>query len=120
MSLILYKIIKIKLSTLFFVFLMFNSNIASAQDEITTDDYNRAVSFLAENIINKKVFNLYIQPNWFPDSTGVWFINHTLDNKKYLKITFPNQVQSDLFDHQKLSQILSDSLEEDVKANEKL
>ncbi|MDC6350072.1 DPP IV N-terminal domain-containing protein [Zeaxanthinibacter sp. PT1] len=106
-----------KLPTLVLVFLMFLSSMVSAQDEITIDDYNRAVGFIYNNY-NKKVFNLNIEPNWFPDSTGVWFVNQSLDNKKYLKITFPNHVQSVLFDHLKLSQVLSDSLGVDVKEND--
>ena len=107
-----------KLSILILVLSMFHSGLISAQDEITIDDYNRAVGFMYDNRNNKKVFNIYIQPNWFPDSTGVWYINQSLDNKKYLKVTLPNQVQSDLFDHKKLSLILSDSLDSDVKAND--
>lgn len=118
MSLDSYKIINLKLSTLVLVLLIFQSNIVSAQNERTIDDYNRAVGFLPENLNNKKVFNINIEPNWIPDSSGVWYVNHALDNKKYLKITFPNQVRSELFDHQKLSQILSDSLKMDVKAND--
>ena len=90
----------------------------SAQGEITKDDYNRAVGFMYKNYNNKKVFNLNIQPNWFPDSTGVWYINYSPDNKKYKKVSFPDQIQSDLFNHQKLSQILSDSLGTEIKAND--
>lgn len=112
------KKLKLKFSTLALLLLIFQSNIVSAQNEITIDDYNNAVGFMYDNYNNKKAFNLKIQPNWFPDSTGVWFINQSLDNKKYLKITFPNQVQSDLFDHQKLSKLLSDSSGVDVKAND--
>lgn len=107
-----------KLPILALVFLMLHSSIVFAQDEITINDYDRAVGFMYENCNNKKVFNLNIQPNWFPDSSGVWYINNAPNNKKYLKIIFPNQVKYDLFDHQKLSQILSDSLEVDVKAND--
>ncbi|MCK5440286.1 MAG: hypothetical protein KAJ23_00205, partial [Maribacter sp.] len=88
-----------KSSTVVSVFLIFLSSWVSAQDEITIDDYNRAVGFMHENLNNKKVFNTHIQPNWFSDSTGVWYINQSPDNKKYLKVTFPDQVQSDLFDH---------------------
>ncbi len=106
------------LLTILLVFLMFIPKMLAGQDGITMDDYKRAVGYLYENYNNKKVFNLYIQPNWFPDSTGVWYINQSLDNKKYLKVTFPDQVQSDLFDHQKLSLILSDSLGTDIKAND--
>ncbi len=106
------------LLTILLVFLMFIPKMLAGQDGITMNDYKRAVGYLYENYNNKKVFNLYIQPNWFPDSTGVWYINQLLDNKKYLKVTFPDQVQSDLFDHQKLSLILSDSLGTDIKAND--
>jgi dipeptidyl-peptidase 4 len=112
-----YENVKMKLSTVVSVFLIFLSGWVSAQDEITIDDYNRAVGFMHENLNNKKVFNTHIQPNWFSDSTGVWYINQSPDNKKYLKVTFPDQVQSDLFDHEKLSLILTDSLDIDVKAN---
>lgn len=109
---------RLKLSTLILVLFTFQSNIVSAQNAINIDDYNRAVGFMYENYHNKKAFNTYIQPNWFPDSSGVWYVNHAINNKRYLKITFPDQVQSDLFDHQKLSQILSDSLKLDIKAND--
>lgn len=105
-------------STTVLVFLMFLPGLVSAQDEITIDDYNRAVGFMYENRNNKKVFNVNIQPNYFPDSTGVWYINHLPGNKKYLKVTFPEQVRSDLFDHEKLSIILKDSLDSDVKATD--
>ena len=118
MTLNLYGNTNIKLSTILLVFFMFHVGLISAQDKITIDDYNRAVGFMYENRNNKKVFNAHIQPNWFSDSTGVWYINHSPDNKRYLKVTFPDQVQSDLFDHQKLSLILSDSLDTDVKAND--
>ena len=110
--------IKMKLSTLLLVFFTFFSGFISAQDKITVEDYNRAVGFMYNNRDNKTVFNVNIHPNWFPDSTGVWYVNQSVDNKRYLKITFTDQVQSDLFDHEKLSQILADSLETEVKAND--
>lgn len=90
----------------------------SAQDKISLEDYKRAVGFMHENYNNKTAFNLTIQPNWFPDSTGLWFVNQSVDAKKYVKIMFPNLVRSDLFDHQKLSQLLTDSLGTDIKAND--
>lgn len=105
-------------STTVLVFLMLLPGLISAQDEITIDDYNRAVGLLYENRNNKKVFNVNIQPNWLPDSTGVWYINHSPGSKKYLKVTFPDRAQSDLFDHEKLALILKDSLDTDVKSND--
>ena len=109
---------KMKSLILVLIFSMAHSVTLSSQDQITINDYNRAVGFMKENVINKKAFNLEIQPNWYPDSSGVWFIHHSPDDKKYLKITFPDLQQSDLFDHKKLSKVLSDSLGVEMKAND--
>ncbi len=107
-----------KLVTLLLIFLTTPLSLVLGQDTITMDDYHRAVGYITENYQNKKVFNLFIQPNWFPDSTGAWYINQSLDNKKYLKVTLPDQMVSDLFDHQKLARILTDSSGTDVKPND--
>lgn len=107
-----------KLLKLIIFFFILHTSVTQAQDEITIDDYNRAVGFLYENYNNKKVFNLNIRANWFADSSGVWYINQSVDNKKYLKVTLPDLAQSDLFDHEKLAQILSDSLDTDIEAND--
>jgi len=69
---------KITLAVLCIVFI---SNVLFAQNQITKEDYNRAVSFLYSNYNNEIVFNTYIHPDWFPDSTGVWYIDHTPDSK---------------------------------------
>lgn len=106
-----------KLAMLPILYIILFTSILTAQDEIILDDYNRAVGYLYENYNNKKVFNLNIQANWFSDSTGLWYIHQSLDNKKYLKVTLPDQIQSELFDHQKLAQVLSDSLDTEVHAN---
>ncbi|KAA3636534.1 MAG: S9 family peptidase [Bacteroidetes bacterium] len=108
----------LKLSILILLLTSLITGSLSAQDEITKDDYQRAVAFLYENRNNKTVFNVNITPHWFPDSTGLWFINHSPDNKKYQKITFPDQVRSDLFDHEKIAGILTDSLGEEISAQD--
>ncbi|MDX1283589.1 MAG: DPP IV N-terminal domain-containing protein, partial [Draconibacterium sp.] len=98
--------------TAVFLFGFFN---LLGQDTICLDDYNRAVQYQYENYNNKTVFNLYIQPHWFPDSTGMWYTHHSNQNKKYLKISVPDLVQTDLFDHKKLAQLLSDSLNTEIQ-----
>jgi dipeptidyl-peptidase-4 len=92
--------------------------IVCGQNEITIEDYNRAVGFRYENYNGKKAFNLHIHPNWFADSTGVWFVHQAPKNKSYVKVSFPDQVRSDLFDHKKLAAILSDSLKRNVEAGD--
>ena len=50
--------------------------------------------------------NLNIEANWFSDNTGLWYIHHEIDLKKYLKISFPDYSKSELFDHDKLADAL--------------
>lgn len=95
---------------------LFISQLLTAQDSISKADYERAVGFMGENLTSKKVFNLHIQPIWFPDSTGLWFIHQTPLSKKYLQIRLPGLQKIELFDHQKLAGMLSDSLGTDMDA----
>lgn len=104
--------------TTLLLLVMLVSGTLSAQDEITIEDYSRAIGYLHKNYYNKKVFNLNIRANWFPDSTGVWYIRQSADEKQFLKITFPDLAQSPLFDQQKLAQILSDSLDAKIEADD--
>ncbi len=109
---------KMKVSIFFIALFISSAFLAEGQDTIAIDDYRRAVSFLHENLNDKKVFNLYVQANWFPDSTGFWFKQQSIENKKYTKIAFPDLEASDLFEHQMLAKQLSDSLGLDIKAND--
>jgi dipeptidyl-peptidase-4 len=92
--------------------------MVSAQEKITIEDYNRAVGFMSDNYTNKTAFNLNIQPNWFSDNSGVSYVHHSPKEKKFFKISLPNLVKSDLFDHSKLSKLLSDLLGEDIQQND--
>ena len=107
---------KISASLLILIFLPLF--IAFGQEPITIDDYNRSVSYLYENLIDKKVFNLNIRANWFPDSSGLWYKTQSIDDKKYFKITFPDLEKSELFDHQMVSKVLSDSVGVEIKSND--
>ena len=51
--------------------------------EVTHEDYKRAVSFLHDNHNNKTVFNLKTKINWFKDGTGLWFIDYSKNKKTY-------------------------------------
>ena len=93
-------------------------NSVAGQNTLSLDNYNRAVDFMWENLNNKKVFNLHIRPNWFADSTGLWYVHHSPEKKEYFQITFPKLKKVPLFDHQKLAAILTDSLGEEVHADD--
>lgn len=81
---------------------------------ITSSDYARAVSFMWDNVNNKKAFNMALTPNFFPDSTGFWFTSYSANNKSYEQITFKPLKRSPLFDHGKLATQLGESLKESI------
>ncbi|MGK7389182.1 MAG: DPP IV N-terminal domain-containing protein [Candidatus Cyclobacteriaceae bacterium M2_1C_046] len=100
-----------------FIFL-FISVAIPAQEKAAIEDYQRAVSFLPYNLFNKKVFNIHIEPQWFADSTGFWYIHQSAKEKKYLKIEFPGLNNAELFDHAKLAHLLTNTLNEDIKPDD--
>ena len=83
--------------------------------QVTPEDYKRAVSFMYDNYNNKTAFNLYAEVKWFKDSTGLWFIDHSKDNKTYKTVSFKDNTVEVLFDQEKLAKALSDITEEEVK-----
>lgn len=95
-------------------FLLFIPQFSAGQNDIRSEDYKRAVGFLYDNINNKKAFNLHIQAHWYPDSSGLWYVHHSAKGKKYLQVSLPELHKSELFDHQKLAEILSDSLDSEL------
>lgn len=112
------EIFKKRVNILLVIFVLFSSKILVAQEKITVADYQRALSFMHENYHNKKAFNLHIQPHWLPDNTGLWFVQHSSEGKRYVKISLPDLKQTDLFDHNKLSEVLSETLREDISAED--
>jgi len=85
-----------------------------AQQSLSKQDYERALSFLWDNVNNKKAFNLFVPPNWFPDSTGMWYLYHQPGKKTFRKVESDQMKIMPLFDHKKVADILTDSLEKKV------
>ncbi len=88
-----------------------------AQD-LTQDDYKKAVSFMFNNYNNKTAFNLNTNVNWFEDNSGIWFIEYAKDTKTYKTVAFKNRKVKLLFDHQKLAEALSKISDAKVVAND--
>ena len=59
---------------------------ACYSQNITLKDYERAVSFLSQNLNGKKVFNTNVVPFWAADSSGVGFITQNKDGRQFNKI----------------------------------
>src|SRR5690606_13346665 len=84
----------------------------------TLEDYQRAVSFLPENLNNKTVFNLYTQVYWFKDNSGIWFVDHDKNGKTYKTLSFKNNRVQPMFDHDKLAQELSKLAENKLESGQ--
>ncbi|WP_459212841.1 S9 family peptidase [Aquimarina rhabdastrellae] len=86
------------------------SLIGYSQKKTTKKDYQRATSFLWENLNNNKVFNTYIRPYWAEDNSGIAFITRDEKGKYFKKITFKNKKKTSLFDHQKVATLINKKL----------
>ena len=86
--------------------------------EVTHEDYKRAVSFLYDNHNNKTVFNLKTKINWFKDGTGLWFIDYSKNKKTYKLVDFKNTKVVDLFNHNKMASALTEFSEKLIKENQ--
>ena len=86
--------------------------------EVTQEDYKRAVSFMYDNYNNKTVFNLKTKVNWFKDVTGLWFIDYSKDKKTYKLVDFKNNKVVDLFNHNKIASALTEFSEKLIKENQ--
>ncbi len=90
------------------------SLFVAAQDTLPPDTYQRALGFLSENLIDQKVFNLHIQPHWFADSSGLWYMQSAPEGKTFTQVSFPGLEKTKLFDQQRLADALAVVLEEEV------
>lgn len=84
---------------------------------ISRADYQSAQSFLWENINNKKVFNLRLNADFFPDSSGLWYMDHRSDQKDFYKIDFDDFEKQPLFDQVRLAGLLDKLLEDTIRAH---
>lgn len=84
---------------------------------ITIEDYNRAVSFRYANYNNKTAFNLHTTVNWFEDKSGFWFVDFSKERKAYKIVNFKDRKVEDLFDHERLTNALNTIQNNEVHAN---
>lgn len=86
--------------------------------ELTKNDYARAVSFMWQNLQNKKVFNVNIRPAWYADSSGFSFSTQSKEGVVYHKLDFKKMKTELLFDHDRLAKLLGDSLRTEIKSKQ--
>lgn len=91
------------------------SNNSDSQGTISREDYTRAISFLWQNLNNKKVFNTNVEANWFADSSGVGFVTQNKEGKWFRKYEFRKKKQEPLFEHKRLADTIAALLKKEVK-----
>ena len=101
---------------LLFIGVIFVTQLYAQQ--ITRQDYARAVSFLMSNLNNKKVFNVNTQFNWFADSSGLSFVSQGPESRQFNKVDLKKMKVEKLFDHERLAKLLTDSLKKEIKPTE--
>lgn len=94
---------------IFVVVLVALRPIASAQ-QLTLNDYKRAVSFMPNNLVNKEIFNLNIQPWWAQDNSGVAYMRMDKAGRHFELFDFSDGKIKPLFDITRLVKVVSDSL----------
>jgi len=103
------------------LFLFFSGIIIlleSHAQQLTKEDYARAVSFLGSNLFNKKIFNVNTQYSWFEDSTGLSFLTQSKDEKVFNKLEWKKMKIERMFDQSRLAKLLGDHLHKEIKAND--
>ena len=108
---------KTKKSSVIILLLMLISAMVSSQTMLK-EDYDRAVSFMYSNYNNKTVFNLKTDVFWFKDKSGIWFVDHSAEGKKYKTVGFKNNKVQDLFDHQKLLAGINTLVSDDISLDD--
>ena len=89
----------------------------SIAQTISKSDYARAVSFLPQNLNNKKMFNITMPIAWAGDSSGLAYVTQNKEGKQFNRIDNKSLRQELLFDHERLAKLLTDSLKMPVKAS---
>jgi len=74
-------------------------------NKVSIDDYNRAVSFLPDNL-SELVYHLDVRPNWLDDSTGFWYETNTAKGNTFYHINTNTFESKELFDHTRLADSL--------------
>ncbi len=92
--------------------------IVVSQDTDLTNRYDRAVSFMWENLYNKQIYNLWITPNWYADSSGFWYTTQSVEGKVYWQVIWDQMKKESLFDHEKLATALTVMTGDTCKANQ--
>ena len=77
----------------------------SALAQGTVEDYKRAYS-LRGKFTSDKVYYSGVSPRWIGGTHTFWYVRHTPEGDRYVKVDADKQTRTDLFNHDKLAEAL--------------
>ncbi len=94
--------------------LVFCSIVQAAGKQYTAEDYRKGYNFY--NSIRGKVYNDNIQFHWLKDKEAFWYASQAENYKRYTLFDVQSSSKSDLFDHNKLAEILAETSGHEINA----
>ena len=85
----------------------------SAVAQGTVEDYKRAYS-LRGKFTSDKVYYSGVSPRWIGGTHTFWYVRHTPEGDRYVKVNADKQTRTDLFNHDKLAEALGKSIGREV------
>ncbi len=79
------------------------------------EDYKRAYS-LRGKFTSDKVYYSGVSPRWIGDTHTFWYVRHTPEGNRYVKVDADKQTRTDLFNHDKLAVALTKTVGRDVNS----
>ena len=83
--------------------------------KVTQEDYDRAKAFSSQGM-REKIYNIFVRPQWLEDGSGFWYSSNTPKGKVYWKLDWNEFTLEEAFDHEKMAELLKDSLNLTSKA----
>ena len=87
----------------------------SALAQGTVEDYKRAYS-LRGKFSSDKVYYSGVSPRWIGNTHTFWYVRHTPEGNRYVKVDADKQTRTDLFNHDKLAVALTKTVGRDVNS----
>ena len=87
----------------------------SALAQGTVEDYKRAYS-LRGKFTSDKVYYSGVSPRWIGGTHTFWYVRHTPEGDRYVKVDADKQTRTDLFNHDKLAEALKKSIGREVNS----
>lgn len=106
--------ITVRISAVFTLLLALSGVAISQAQTVTGEDYKRAEQFLYSNV-DTLVYRANVNPHWADDAPVFWYRVDTRKGKEFYLVNAESQTKEPFFDHGKLADNLSSTLDTTIK-----